>query len=598
MRCASTLLGLCLNPPPADAGTPIFGFAEFIAALALLVLVFNSSDYLYKYRISIAPLPLFKITFIGTIVIGFGALLTDLWFADRWLAPALGFSRADIHALLGSLFLVVTLLWIWFAFVRPPVFGRSNFRHFFISTYRSIVRGSDAELSVLSAELAYSAKNLIQIYGATGQTRRRRTEENVSKATAEAYAHDGLMMLGNRKLCRHIVASAPITAIVFMQEAVRQEIYDVPLGEFARNITTEALLNTDSILYLEDDLDAFDLVGRQQPFSTAMYGNYLLVEGLSRGRYSPFEIDYRVAQSLDGDQFEAYCRIVLITFKDYVASGRYRGPSTPLDRAFETIQHAGSGCGRLDSSAPEDGYDVAVARLRAAMGFVKDAVTFLAKREDFALGTLRKPKGIAAFREETLLDRLAEMTFEIIHTAAYFQAPADRVWWVHHNTIWTALRGDGAAWRAFRFKLSRRLFDEIKDMDEWPNFKGARLLGFCLNVMGICVGKKSDFGREFYALHKSLIGWTKRNFLTIHRINPEIAAYCMSGYVSFDEDNRRLVKTYIKGTQVEAPRDYLALDEPPAEKAAAAGHRARPNNCTALAAKPRKPARPRQPRKS
>src|SRR3546814_4757601 len=98
MPCASTLLGICLNPPPADEGSAIFGFAEFVGALALLVLVFNSSDFLYKYRISIAPLPLYRITFIGTIVIGFGALVTDLWFADRWLAPALGFSRADIHA--------------------------------------------------------------------------------------------------------------------------------------------------------------------------------------------------------------------------------------------------------------------------------------------------------------------------------------------------------------------------------------------------------------------------------------------------------------------------------------------------------------------
>ena len=565
MPCASTLLGICLNPPPAEAGSAIFGFAEFIGALALLVLVFNSSDFLYKYRISIAPLPLYNITFIGTIVIGFGALLTDLWFAERWLAFALGFSRAEIHALLGSLFLLVTLQWIWYAFVRPPVFGRSNFRHFLGSTYRSIVRGSDAELTVIGAELAFSAKNLVATYGATGRSRRQRTEGHVHKDTPEAYANDALMMLGNRKLCRHIVANAPITAIMFMEQATAQKIYDVPLGEFARNITSEALLNKDSILYLEDDLDAFDLVGKQQPFSNAMYGNYLLVEGMSRGRYSPFDIDYRIARSLDGDQFDAYCRIVLITFKDYVTTGRYRGPSSSLNRAFETIENAGSGRGSLDSSAPEDGNEIPRQRLSAAMGFVKDAVTFLSTREDIELGRLRKRDGLAGYREDTVLDRLAEMTFELIHTAAYFQSPPDRVWWVHHNTIWTSFRGEGAAWDAFRFKLSRRLFDEIKDMDEWPNFKGARLLGFCLNVMGLQVGKKTDYDHRFYALRKALLGWTKRNFLVIHRTNPEIAAYCMSGYVSFDEENRRLVKTYIKGTNVEAPKDYLPLDEPPTE---------------------------------
>lgn len=32
-------------------------------------------------------------------------------------------------------------LWMWFAFIKPPVFGRWNYKHFYNVLYRTIVRG-------------------------------------------------------------------------------------------------------------------------------------------------------------------------------------------------------------------------------------------------------------------------------------------------------------------------------------------------------------------------------------------------------------------------------------------------------------------------
>jgi hypothetical protein len=90
MACPVALLGICLTRPTADAGPAIFGFGEFLAALALLVLVFNSTDPLYRFRVSIAPLPLFRLTFGSIVIIGSGMLLTDRWFQNagmrfRWV---------------------------------------------------------------------------------------------------------------------------------------------------------------------------------------------------------------------------------------------------------------------------------------------------------------------------------------------------------------------------------------------------------------------------------------------------------------------------------------------------------------------------------
>ncbi|MGE4431833.1 MAG: hypothetical protein AB7E05_13945 [Sphingobium sp.] len=33
--------------------------------------------------------------------------------------------------------------------------------------------------------------------------------------------------------------------------------------------------------------------------------------------------------------------------------------------------------------------------------------------------------------------------------------------------------------------------------------------------------------------------------------------------VGFDVENKRLIKTYLRGTNLEPPREYLQLDDPP-----------------------------------
>jgi hypothetical protein len=571
MGCAATHFGLCLTRPPADAGVAIFGFAEFIAALALLVLVFNSTDFLYRFRIAVAPFPLILFTFLATAFIGFGSLLTDLWFAERWPALAWAVSRADIQAALGAFFLLVALLWMWFAFISPPVFGRWNCKHFHHSVFQAIVRGSDTQLPVIGSELARSATPLLR-HAAPGLARRGANEDTPRFSKVERYAHDTLLMLGNRKLCRHIVATSPVTAIVVMQEASRLKRYDAPLGEFARNITTEAILNKDSILYLEDDLYANDLVGQIQPFSKAMYGDYRLIEALGSARFSPLDIDWRVAWSFNAAQFDAYCRLVLVTFRSFVAGDHYRGDSQTFYRAFEIIQEGTRDIGRLNGVAPDGEINDALARLSAAVRFVVAAIDILEKRPNLDTGVLRARKGSAGYRDESIFDRLAGLLYELVNHAAWVQTPSDRAWTVQHNAVWSMLRRHGRVWKIVRFKLFRLLFDEIKEMETWPNFQGASLLGFCLNVCGLTEERAGDFGREEKTLRKAIIRWTRRNYLAIVEKAPHVAEHCLSGGISFDAENSRLVKTYIRGTRIEAPKEYLPLLKPrPARRRSRAG---------------------------
>jgi hypothetical protein len=458
----------------------------------------------------------------------------------------------------GALFLSTVLLWMWFAYMRPPIFGRWNYKHFYEALFRTVVRGSESQLAVLAGELVRSAESIVRLSMpaiSKGKKPSKRTQQIAS------FANDAILLLNNRKLCRHVVASAPITAIVFMEEAAKQKRFSIPLGGFARNITEEALRNRDSILY--DEHRYGDVLGMVQPFSNAMYGNYRLVEGISRRIDSPLDIDWKLAWDLDGPQFEAYCQITLLTFKDYVKTGSYRSHSTVLYRAFEIIEGAGREVYKLDNQPLDATDSTPVRRLSAAVHFVTDVIRFLGKEPDLQFGTLRVREGANAWYGITIFDRIAELIFELIFQASAVKGPIDNAWWVHYNTVWGRLFGfheKTPAWNVIRFKVTRLLYDEIKKLEDFPNFKSSRILGFCLNVLGLSMAKGVHRDRGEYPLRVAVLSWTKKHYLRLREVHPPVAESCLIGGIGFDDSTDRLFKTYSQGLNLEPSREYLELD--------------------------------------
>jgi hypothetical protein len=129
---------------PLDATAPkFFGFSEFLAGLALMVLAWTIADVRYRFRVRTAPIPLQGITFAVVAGVGVLTLLTDLWRAEQWLVPQGDLlTPASWQALLGGLFLLTFLTWTWFAFIRPPTYGRHNAERFAQTLYRFILKGS------------------------------------------------------------------------------------------------------------------------------------------------------------------------------------------------------------------------------------------------------------------------------------------------------------------------------------------------------------------------------------------------------------------------------------------------------------------------
>jgi len=560
-----TCYGFLCFVPPSESGVPrIFGFAEFISALALLVITYTLIDVRYRFRLTIAPTPLYRRTFAVIGLIGVETLLTEVWLAQGWWLPKTEYlTRSIWQGYFGLLFLVTFMTWVWYAYIRPPIYGRRNYRRYAQELYNYIVKGSDSELAVIADELRRSSKALVALAPSTprrlglpeaGDTKRQLSE-------IQGYAHDVLQLIANRKLCRHIVSSAPATAIVLFEEAVAAEKYHLPLGTFAKNITAEAVANLDSLLYHEGDSFSSGLLGRLQPFSQAIYGHYALVEGLGERFGSPLDVNYRERNEWTAHQWRAYNRVVITTLSAYVRETRGRQHPFSLFRAVDAIENSFGDAYKLRDTTTDYHSTDACQRLDTAVEFVRDAVEEIDKQEHPpALRTLRRRE---SDHQRDIYDLVAGLMFELVFSASAVSGPPEKAWSIHHNMVWGKFFGlgtEGRTWKILQFKLRRLLYDEIASMETHPNFKNARILGICLNVTGLKHGT-GKHGRDYRALAKVVLPCAQRCYPKLRQQWPRIAEAVLMGGITYDAEGNRLVKTYLPGLSNEPSKEYLQLGE-------------------------------------
>jgi len=114
MPCDAHILGICLQRAVGDTSQSIFGFAESIGALALLVIVYTIVGTQYQFRIYVAPGRLRTVTFLMIGVIGVGSLLKEVWIAEGWYVVQVPYmTQSVVEGLFGLAFLLIAMLYEW-----------------------------------------------------------------------------------------------------------------------------------------------------------------------------------------------------------------------------------------------------------------------------------------------------------------------------------------------------------------------------------------------------------------------------------------------------------------------------------------------------
>jgi len=548
---------LCFAPAKRDTSL-FFGFGEYLVSLALMALAWTTADFRYRFRIRTAPLPMDRLTFWVVGAVGVLTLLTDLWRAQAWPVLVGPLPPAAWQAVLGGALLLTFLTWAWFAFIRPSTYGKLNAKRYAETLYRVILRGSPPELAIAADELSRSAEALVR-HASTRSRGEPRTQQEPPRVTG--YANDILLLIADQRFCRAMVDSSPNTIGALFQAMRKLAKYRIAIDLFARNIVRQAIANRDSFLFHESSGYDSGLLGYHKPLTTVMFSDIAAVEE------NPSMLDpgYFESKNWKADQWAAYCRIVLAALRPFAERGLWGGQGSPFHSATEGLKNAVSDLYKLNGLTSHSWDDDTQARLRVVVGFIKDALKIL-EEAGVPEGMARRVRdrfGPAA----TFYDELAELMADVIHAASAVTSPRDLCWWIQHNSVWAELTWfsdlTANAWGVVAFKLRRLLYDDIAEMTRFPNFVGARILGFCLNVMGFEL-RDEELGREMRPLHKAVLRWTRTNNAKLHKANPRVADACLVDGITYDEANSRLVRTYpAEGLSLVPHYIYFAVDPLP-----------------------------------
>lgn len=567
-------IGVCFIPLDGS-GQTFFGFSEFLTGLALMVLAWTIADVRYRFRIQVAPFSLLRMSFYVVAAIGLLTLLTDLWRAEQWLVPrGILLTPAVWQALLGGAFLLTILTWAWLGFIRPPTYGQYNAARFQQTLFGIISNGSPTELAVIADELAHSAQALVQHatnrYSLHNGERIECEEEDQEDLPQVNRDANGLLQLiADKRLCRAIVAESPRTALILFQAIAKTRKYGIEIETFAQNIFHEALDNKDSFLYHETNGCALGLIGDHKPFTQAMFGNYEMVVNIKTFLLP----DEDAMRKWDAAQWEIYCRVVLISFRNYISQA-YRGDSSELSWAMGEITIAASDLCTLNERSSAGDSDV-LRRLALVIQFIKDAVRILDQEGVPDHVHIRVRVGDDSL--PVLYGYIVTMIDTVISYTLKVSSPK-LVRDIQYKSVWTKLfyhsTFNGPAGQVVAFKLRRRLYNQIAgiridEMGCLRNFRGAKILRFCLNVLGLVVDQNNDT-KHRRALHKAVLAWTKKHFVWLHSHHPRLAESCLGNHITYDAEHLRLAYTHpAKGPIGNV--SYLALNPapPPPEPVAA-----------------------------
>lgn len=517
------------------------------------MIIVTVSDFRYRYRFALKRhnVGTFGI-YIAAIIAGL-LLLIEFWFQNHF--PIFHFANAysNLKIFVATIFLALIFYVVSLCYLRPAKFKRSNAERFFQATFHLIHQGNADRLQVVAEELSNSITDVFEsasrVPGDGSGNQRKLPPE-------QEFAHYLLLLIADGRFCHLIVDRVPGFALLCFELAAKYP--NVPFAQFSRNIGEAFITNKGSAFYQEESGFESGLFGYVKPVTTFIFGCYELVEHCASRNACPLDIDYSKLVTFDKIQMDGFRRAALAFFSSYLQKTKGQIHSFACARLLHSFRSTTSGTYKLNGASGEFWNMPEYQRLEITVDFVRDAIGSLDKHAVRPTTLKHKDR----YRKD-IFDDFADLVFDIIFAASSVSQPDWTCWSVQHNAVWSELFSfnKSTASSIILFKLRRLIYAEIKEMDKFPNFKGARFLGYCLNVFGLTlVDRHKGFRRNVYPLQAAVLDWTKRNYRRLVTGDPKVAEACLQGAVTYDAENHRLVKTFSNATKKEPVCVFLKLD--------------------------------------
>ena len=336
----------------------------------------------------------------------------------------------------------------------------------------------------------------------------------------------------------------------FTHLATMKSLRSLPISQLAANIGAELITSENSPLPWEGRDIGGGYFGQARPVARAVFGDSALVERLSEP-FGPLDLWADLRRDLTPDHYKNYRFAAQLFAADYFEKHRsgYRSGYT-LRRTMEFLKNSTIDLYQLDGVEGSVWESPQVRKLEVAVEYVRSLMDLMEENGVKA----RAPRD-----ERSIHNDIAEMIVELVVHSTGVKGPQSTAWLVQHNLLWGPLWSfkDGASHRAVLRCVTRKIYDEVKKLDRLPNYKGARLLGYALNIFGL--SEQREHEKWAQPLKIACHAWARRNYLGLRNELPDVADAVLIGSLSFDQETDELVKTYAKGLSREAPQERLRV---------------------------------------
>ncbi|MDE4099697.1 hypothetical protein [Phaeobacter gallaeciensis] len=523
--------------------SPLLDTNGFLGILAFSVAVFTLSSPKYQIRQATAIIP-FRPFFFGVLIVsGFIIFALEAFVLYGLQIPKFLHPNA-INYLTTSLIALLIFYWMKICFIRPPRFTRFTAHNFFHQTYSYIENGSREEMLAMAREIMREIPRIVQHMPRRDRFRRE-DDEAVKFTTVQAYSNDLLLLLSDTRFCDAVAEDVPSFPAHLVEQVVRLKRYDAPIHLIIRRIVIALLNKPGSALHVENEWLGQGLMGEVKPITRAVFSNWHLLESWEAGMESPLDLGYPQAEYWDHETWRVYFELAREYVRGVTKSGHSNWDNRGIRHILETTKRAFGDIGdeRMyeDPSSPHNPYW----RAREANDFIKDLV----KQFDASNGWLHFDRRDKYYYGNDLSSKIASLLSETIFRASRINTKEFRMWDVQHNLVWSSIEEhevrNTKLMKMVRRKVRRMIYDEIRRMDVFPNFKGAGYIRFCLNVLGFydeSVHRRPGLKQDSWLLAKVISDWVRKNYQTIAKSHPPVAKAMLPANIEYDQASEMLIR--------------------------------------------------------
>lgn len=517
-----------------DDYDPVLDFSGLIAILAFALAIYTLEQPKYRIRQATAIIPIKNTLFCMLVVFGFILFLIEAAIRFEWQIYWIIEPNA-INLAFAACIAILTAYWMMICFLRPQKYNFWTAPRFFDESFRGIINGTEQEILALANELLRELDKLIAHY-----PKKASIYDGMTKT--EEYTYDIFELIEDPRFCQIVAKNMPSFPAHFVDLLVKGSRFDTPAPAIIRRIVIAMLSDKKSALFVENEWLASGYTGLNKPITKSIFRNWSKFESSSMQWSSPLDLSYPHAQEWDADGWRVYFGMAA----EYINGIDSHVPLTQLNGVKEILRTMEIAYRRPAKNNQDYEYSDPKrpdARIRIANKFLHEIVEFADKRGE----RVYFDRNDKYFNGNDFSSQIAVMLEEsIMYTASIEGNDFYQLWQAQHNDFWYMLQdhkiADSPTMKSVRRKIRRTIWEEVKRMDGFPNYKGAKYVRLILFVEGFYTEdhRNNVLKHDYWPLVKVISKWLQKNYRRISNTHPPVAEAMLP--IGFRYDNNNIIR--------------------------------------------------------